>query len=85
MIGRKVYYSSILQQLPVNILKVIEILSCTFYIIILISVNLIGYAIGVGGITSLYIQMKSESGIITLLSTIYFLSVGVCIMKYIQK
>lgn len=85
IIGRKIYHTSILQKLPSNILKIIEILSCTFYIVVLISVNLVGYAIGIGGVSSLYTRMNNKDGINTLIATVYFLSIGVCIMKWIQN
>lgn len=64
------------------------ILSCVAsagYIMVLMAVNLVGYALGTGGLNQLIAKVGTAEGISVLLFAAYFLSVGVGIMFYLQK
>jgi len=54
------------------------------YIIILVGVNLIGYAFGIGGITAVYEKICTLAGLRTITGSFIFLSIGVCIMNSIS-
>jgi hypothetical protein len=61
---------------------------CSFggalYIVVLIAVNLLGYAVGVGGLWTIIQRVQSWEGFIVLLVSLHFLTVGVQIMQDID-
>jgi D-alanyl-lipoteichoic acid acyltransferase DltB (MBOAT superfamily) len=63
------------------------LVSCfgALYILILMMVNAIGYAVGTGGISIVMNKLFSEDGIWTLLGSFYFLMIGVNIMFYYES
>jgi hypothetical protein len=63
----------------------LEIFFSALFIIVLIAVNLIGYALGMGGVSSMLQRILTQEGLWTLIGIIYFLTVGVCIMRRIEK
>jgi hypothetical protein len=71
--------------LPPIIRQAIEVFCSAFYILVLIAINLLGYAIGVGGVSSILTKMLSQEGILTLISTFCFLLAGVCLMDFIKQ
>eukprot|EP01038_Epipyxis_sp_PR26KG_P010182 gene10182-13699_t len=77
--------SSFMKSLPVVILNGIEVLSGSTYIIVLISVNLIGYAVGIGGISMIFEKLLTRSGLLVIGVSYYFLSVAICLMKFLKK
>ena len=63
----------------------IHVVSGASYILILISVNLIGYGIGIGNLHLLWIKIISFDGIIALIGSFYILMCGVSLMLYLQS
>ncbi len=55
-----------------------------FFIIVLISVNLIGYSVGTGGIHLVTEKAMTLEGLYVFVGSLYFLSIGVSIMLYLQ-
>lgn len=55
------------------------------YIMILIMVNLIGYSVGTGGIELVQEKIFSQQGMQTLAVSLYFLSIGVHLMLFLEK
>ena len=74
-----------MRRLSAPIQQAIEIIASALYIIILIAVNLVGYAVGTGGVRTLLVKIVSAEGVYTLLGTFYFFSVGVCIMRFLKR
>jgi hypothetical protein len=74
-----------LAPVPDLIRQSLETVASASYIFVLVSINLVGYAVGVGGVSSIFAKIFSQEGIFTLLSTFYFLVVGVCIMNSIKQ
>lgn len=60
-------------------------LGSAFYIYILIGVNLIGYAMGLAGVTSIASKLLTWKGGQVFLGSFYFMWIGVHIMKFIQR
>lgn len=63
----------------------IGVLAAAMYIIVLVSVNLIGYAIGAGSFAQVIRKFYSVEALKTLGCAFYFLCVGVCIMDCIKR
>lgn len=76
---------SFMQGLPSILRASIETMSSAAYIIVLIAVNLVGYAIGTGGVHTITLKMMSADGIYTVFGSFYFLIVGVCIMNWLKR
>jgi len=55
------------------------------YIMVLVSVNLVGYAVGVGGMQVLLDKLLCLEGLRTLVASFWFLSCGVCIMSALRR
>ena len=55
------------------------------YVMVLVGVNLVGYAIGLGGIQTILDKLLCLSGLRTLVVTFMYLSVGVCIMSALRR
>ena len=55
------------------------------YIMILIMVNLIGYSVGTGGIELVQEKIFTQQGLQTLAVSLYFLSIGVHLMLFLEK
>jgi hypothetical protein len=55
------------------------------YIIVLISVNLVGYAVGVGGVAHILGKLTSVGGLRILAISYYFLILAVAFMSYLKK
>lgn len=67
-------YSAWLKHLIVSICGAI-------YIIVLVAVNLVGYAVGIGGLQALLSKLNTYNGLIVLCLVFYFLAIGVSIME----
>ena len=63
----------------------IGVVAAALYIIVLVSVNLIGYAIGAGSFAQVVGKFTTPEAWKALMCAFYFLCVGVCIMNYIKQ
>lgn len=64
---------------------ILSTLSGALYILVLVATNLIGYGVGIGGIEALIMKANTIEGYIVLGTTIYFLCIGVSIMRQIKQ
>lgn len=75
--------------IPNGFLNIVSIISCSTYICVLIGVNMIGYAIGLSGASDTVEAMSSDEDmkeiVVVVLGAYYFLSVGVCIMRFLVR
>ena len=86
VLGRKATRSEWMQALPSNIFNVVCVLSSATYIIILIAVNLSGYAVGTGGVSLILSKLVTWDGATVLLITYYFIAVvGVSGMEFARR
>ena len=77
--------NQIFKQFPIYIINLIYAISGASYIMILISINLIGYGIGIGGINIIINKIFSNEGMKTCLICFYFLIIGVLIMQQLKR
>jgi len=54
------------------------------YIIVLIGVNLVGYSVGIDGVSTMLGRFSSADGARALCCSFYFLCIGVVLMRYIE-
>jgi hypothetical protein len=74
-----------LGEIPDLVRESLETIGSASYIFVLVSINLVGYAVGVEGVSSIFAKIFSREGLFTLLSTFLFLVVGVRIMNLIKR
>ena len=77
--------SPLMQSLPHSMFNFICVFSGATYIIVLIAVNLTGYAVGVGGVTLVLNKLLTLNGAKVLVGTYYFLGVAVSLMNFLRK
>ena len=76
--------SKTMQDLPAALFQLICILSGASYIIVLVSVNMLGYAIGIGGIQIILEKAMTWEGVKVLIVCYYFLTQAVSFMNWLQ-
>ena len=77
--------SEMMKSLPYSIIRLITVMSGATYIIILIAVNLIGYAIGMNGVTTILAKLISWEGFAVLLASYYLLCMAVSFMNFLER
>lgn len=86
VLAKKLAATDSFNRLPSAVLRLVCILSGATYILVLVGVNLIGYAgLGVGGTTGMMRKLISWDGLIVVFCTYYFLSVAVAFMSFLQR
>lgn len=85
--GAWVLASGLPQRIGVSglVLRVVCVLTSTVHIFVLISVNLLGYAMGAGTLLQVLTRLLSLDGLVAVGASFYFLCVGVNIMDYIKR
>ena len=73
------------QHLPSSLRGLIQTICSAAYIIVLISVNLIGYSVGAGGITGIIGKFATFEGMKVIFISFYFLCWGVRIMSFLKE
>jgi hypothetical protein len=71
--------------LPSSLFHSICVLSGASYIIVLVGVNMLGYAVGVGGIKVVLQKLCTWEGLKILFISYYFLVQAVSLMDYLAK
>lgn len=71
--------------LPAPVYELLCAMGGSVYIIILICVNLVGYAVGVGGVSAIVNKLVSPEGITMILGCFYFLVIAVLLMRLLKK
>ena len=77
--------SDAFQRLPASLVQVILVLSGATYILVLVGLNLTGYAIGVSGVQTVLSKFVTWEGFTTLMTTYYFLCLAVSFMNWINQ
>lgn len=83
-IKRLVVYSG-LHALPAPIYELLCAMGGSVYILVLIGVNLVGYAVGVGGVSTIFGKLLSHEGMKMILGCFYFLVVAVLLMQLLKR
>ena len=55
------------------------------YVMVLVGVNLVGYAMGMGGVRTILDKLLCLAGLRTLVATFMYLTMGVCIMQAVRR
>jgi len=85
ILAKKYTKSERMRSLPSSIFHTICTLSGATYIIVLVGVNLIGYAVGVGGVTVILNKILTWDGLVVLFVCYYFLCLAVAFMGFLQR
>ena len=86
VLAKRVAASETFSRLPSAALRLIFILSGATYILVLVGVNLVGYAgLGVGGTAGMLQKLVSWDGLVVVFSTYYFLSIAVAFMSFLRR
>jgi hypothetical protein len=73
------------QRLPPTLIHLITVMSGGIYILVLVGVNLVGYAVGVTGVSSIYDKLMSWEGLRALMISYYFMMIFTTTMIYIEE
>lgn len=84
-IGRRISKASAYCSLPHFARYALEVTSGAAYIFVLVGVNMIGYSVGIGGLTSILTKLNSKEGCLVLSYSYGILLIGVCIMQYYDR
>ncbi len=76
--------SATMKSLPELLFHMVAVFSGSTYILVLIGVNLIGYSVGVGSISLVMNKMLTWEGFWVIVTSYYFLCVGVNLMMFIE-
>ena len=85
VMAKRISRTKIMLELPPSLVHLICSLSGALYIMILIAVNLVGYAVGVDGISGIYGKFVTWDGLKVLGVSIYFLTVGTSLMIVLEQ
>ena len=80
MLAKRTLRSRLMTELPPDLSHLVCCLCGGVYIMVLIAVNLIGYAVGVSGIASIYDKLVTWEGLRVMMVFLYFATVGTSIM-----
>jgi hypothetical protein len=83
--AQKICKSKFMQGLPGSVFRTVCILAASTYVIILILVNLIGYAVGMGGIQDILSKLLTWEGLKILGVCYYFLYQAVSLMNFLER
>jgi len=85
MIAGRIGKTSLMTQLPGAVRGVLNTVGAASLIMVLIAVNMTGYAVGSGGVHLIVSRMLTTEGLATVFWSFYLLTSGVCIMNYLKK
>ena len=83
--AKKFMKSDMIKSLPASLIQVIIVLAGATYILVLVAVNLTGYAIGVSGVQTVLQKFVTWDGFFTLIVAYYFLCLAVSFMNWISR
>ena len=84
-VKRVVSYMEVHALLPAPLYELACAIGGAVYIIVLIGVNLVGYAVGVGGVSAMMGRLQSQEGLHMILGCFYFLVVAVLLMRLLKR
>ena len=85
ILAKKVRDSQYMSNFSPSAMHLICSMCGAFYIMVLMTVNLIGYAVGVDGMSEIYGIIATRDGIQVILLSFYFLSVGTSFMIVLEE
>ena len=85
MIAKRTLKSRLMTELPPILSHLVCCLCGAVYIMILVAVNLIGYAVGVSGIANIYDKVVTWEGLRVIMVFLYFGAVGTSIMISLEN
>ena len=85
VLAKRCLKSNLMRSLPASLLQAIMVLSGATYILVLVGVNLTGYAIGVSGVQNVLNKFVTWEGFMTLVGTYYFLCLAVSFMNFLSR
>jgi hypothetical protein len=86
MMAREITKSSYyVERVPNALCRVLETLGAASFILILIAVNMTGYAVGSDGVHFIMSRLCTPEGAATVFWSFYLLSSGVCIMNFLKE
>lgn len=80
MIAKRTLRSRLMSELPPALSHLVCCMCGAVYIMVLIAVNMIGYAVGVNGIANIYDKVVTWDGLRVMMVFLYFSAVGTSIM-----
>lgn len=84
-VKRAVQQSRVLDRLPAPAAALVCAMSGAVYIMVLVCVNLVGYGVGVGGVTTILAKITSPEGMQTGAVCFYFLTIAVLLMQLLER
>jgi hypothetical protein len=85
MIASRVGKSTIMEHIPVTVRRFLDNVGAATLIMVLIGVNMTGYAVGAGGVQFIASRILTMEGVTTIFWSFYFLTSGVCIMNFLKE
>ena len=74
-----------MERMPAVIRRALETLGSASFIMVLIAVNMTGYAVGSDGVQFMMSKVFTRGGAATVFWSFYILTSGVCIMRYLKQ
>jgi D-alanyl-lipoteichoic acid acyltransferase DltB (MBOAT superfamily) len=84
-VKRAVQRSGVLERMPAPVAALVSAMGGAVYIMVLICVNLVGYGVGVGGVSVILGKIVSVEGLQTGAVCFYFLTIGVLTMRLVRR
>ena len=75
----------LVKSIPTSVFRLVCVLSGATYILVLIVVNLTGYAVGVGGVSLVLNKFLTWNGVVVLMASYYFLAMTVSFMGFLKR
>lgn len=85
VLAKRLAASPAMRGLPSSVFRLVCILSGATYILVLVGVNLVGYAVGVGGVALMLSKLHSWEGLWVVFCCYYLCSVAIGFMSFLQR
>ena len=85
ILAKRVAQTQQMQRLPPSLIHLIGSVSGGLYIMVLFAVNLLGYAVGVDGLSSMGNKLMTSEGIKVLFVTLYFMTVSTSFLILLEQ
>jgi len=85
VLAKRFAKTRLVHTLPSSVFRLVCVLSGATYILVLIAVNLTGYAVGVGGVSMVLGKFLTWNGVLVLMASYYFLAMAVSFMDFLKR
>lgn len=85
VLAKRFAKTRLVHTLPSSVFRLVCVLSGATYILVLIAVNLTGYAVGVGGVGMVLGKFLTWNGVLVLMASYYFLAMAVSFMDFLKR